>query len=68
MLRKLYNQRDWILGRCVSCGQTNYVEPHGTTAQCACSDSWTEHESIPYSARIGFCLLTVDTKLLPKHV
>lgn len=51
MMKRLYNKQDWILGQCQGCGRLNYVEPHGTTAACRCSPDWTEHASIPYSAR-----------------
>lgn len=66
MIRNLYNRREWVLGQCVACGRLNYVEPHGTTAQCKCSTDWTEHESIPYDARVGMMGIQVDTRLVKK--
>ena len=62
MIRNLYNRRDWILGVCTNCQRTNYVEPHGTTAQCICAETWTEHLSIPYEARVGGLRIHVDTR------
>lgn len=49
--RHVYNARGWVLCTCTNCGRANHVEPHGTTAKCACSAEWTEHASIPQSAR-----------------
>jgi hypothetical protein len=49
--RSLYNSKEWILCTCSNCGQDNYVEPHGTTADCKRCRCRTEHESIPWSAR-----------------
>lgn len=50
--KAIYNRKQWVLGRCAHCRRLNYVEPHGTTAECKCSPgAWTEHESIPYSQR-----------------
>jgi len=51
MIKPIYNKKDWILGQCQECYRFNYVEPHGTTAQCKCSKEWTEHKNIPYSYR-----------------
>ncbi len=53
MTRKpIYRSKDnWVLGQCNVCGKLNYVEPHGTSAQCKCSQEWTEHSSIPYQYR-----------------
>lgn len=62
MTRKLYDQRDWVLGQCLTCGKLNYVEPHGMTAHCSCSPDWTEHRSIPYAARIGYACVHVNTR------
>ena len=52
MLRIYRSKDSWVLGRCVKCERLNYVEPHGTTAQCKCSKEWTEHLSIPQEDRI----------------
>ena len=44
-----YRERDgWVLCECVRCGRHNYVEPHGTTAACACSPggAWVEHRNL----------------------
>ena len=49
--RPIYNNRGWVLGRCSKCNRLNYVEPHGTTAKCRCSEEWTEHANIPYDER-----------------
>jgi len=50
--RPRYRDRDsWVLGQCLECGATNYVEPHGTTAQCRCSKDWTEHRNLPFQGR-----------------
>jgi hypothetical protein len=65
-IRALYNRRQWILGQCTLCGRLNYVEPHGTTAHCRCSVEWTEHTSVPMSARVGWACLAVDTARVPK--
>lgn len=50
-LRPIYNRHGWVLCECAVCGRTNYVEPHGTTAQC-CMPDWTEHSSIDYQDRV----------------
>lgn len=50
MNRPRYNRRGWMLCRCRECGRLNYVEPHGTTAECRslrCAGKWTEHENLP---------------------
>ena len=49
--RPIYNKDDWVLCICCTCGRVNYVEPHGTTAACACATDgvWVEHASIPYT-------------------
>lgn len=49
--RPIYNAVGWVLGECVECGRYNYVEPHGTTARCACELHETEHDPIPYDCR-----------------
>jgi len=51
-MKAIYRSDGWVLGRCTKCPRTNYVEPHGTTAQCKCSPEWTEHTNIPQSERI----------------
>jgi hypothetical protein len=51
MVKSMYNSKGWILGICSDCGHANYVEPHGTTAKCKCSDYWTHHDSIPFGFR-----------------
>lgn len=46
-MKPRYNRKEWVLCTCNNCGRMNYVEPHGTTAQCKCSPNWTEHSNIP---------------------
>lgn len=57
--KPIYNRQDWVLCTCDDCGEYNYVEPHGTTAECKCdSNQETEHSNIPYSCRdISGCYL-----------
>lgn len=51
-MKPIYNRKGWVLGRCTVCGRTNYVEPHGTTAECRCRPNQeTEHRNIPYDER-----------------
>ena len=50
-LKLIYRRDGWILGVCTHCGRTNYVEPHGRTAPCACSEEWTEHDNIAHTYR-----------------
>ena len=58
MTRAIYNKDGWVLCQCRECGELNYVEPHGVTAQCKCNKEETEHASIPYRYRdISGCLL-----------
>ena len=64
MIKPIYNRKEWVLGICQTCDRLNYVEPHGMTAQCKCSTDWTEHESIPYEARVGMMRIHVDTSKL----
>lgn len=52
MRKPIYRRDGWVLGRCTTCGRTNYVEPHGTTAACKCSSDWTEHTNIPQEDRM----------------
>lgn len=61
-IRAMYNAQGWVLGICTKCRRTNYVEPHGTTAQCRCSTEWTEHDSIPFKQRLGSAGLAVRTR------
>jgi hypothetical protein len=51
-IKSVYNNKGWVLCTCVVCGKANYVEPHGTTAEC-CMPDWTEHTNIPYNRRTG---------------
>lgn len=51
MRKAIYNSKGWVLGQCLECGHLNYVEPHGTSAQCRCKPEWTEHRNIPYEYR-----------------
>lgn len=53
MLKRLiYRRRDsWVLCTCCTCGEFNYVEPHGTTARCRKCGVDTEHQSIPQECR-----------------
>jgi hypothetical protein len=43
-----YNRREWVLCECVECWTLNYVEPHGTTAECKKCRRVTEHKNIPF--------------------
>ena len=38
----------WVIGECVRCHRYTYVEPHGITAACVCSPTWTDHIAVPY--------------------
>lgn len=52
VVRERYNRAGWVLCKCKECGRLNYVEPHGTTAQCKskkCKGKWTEHENLSYA-------------------
>jgi len=52
MRKSIYNREEWVLGQCTECDRLNYVEPHGTTAACACKTIiWTEHQPIPMDCR-----------------
>lgn len=64
--RSAYNRDNWVLCTCTLCGRANFVEPHGTTARCRCAIQWTEHESIPQSAR-DFPGLRVSVAWLREH-
>lgn len=50
MLKPIYDARGWVLASCTVCGVCNYVEPHGTTAECCIG--MTEHKPIPQEKRI----------------
>lgn len=50
-MKPIYRKDGWVLGRCLNCWRLNYVEPHGTTAACACSPTWQEHKNIPPEQR-----------------
>jgi len=50
--KAIYRKRDeWVLGYCVRCGGTNYVEPHGVTTYCPKCKVDTAHIPIPYECR-----------------
>lgn len=68
MTRAIYDRRGWVLASCTRCNRLNYCEPHGTTAECACSDVWTEHQSIPYALRSGLGGYTVETAAVPRPI
>lgn len=68
MTVSIYNRKEWVLGTCTECGKENYVEPHGLTATCRRCGRWSEHESIPESARRGLDRLIVDIPALRKLV
>lgn len=51
MNRPIYNRASWVLCTCNACGRLNYVEPHGTTADCPKCRRSTEHQNIPYKYR-----------------
>lgn len=51
MKRAIYNRNEWVLCICNDCGTTNYVEPHGTDAECKRCKCRTEHRNIPYEYR-----------------
>lgn len=48
--RPVYRGDGWVLAVCTGCRRTNYVEPHGTTADCRCTDG-IEHLPVPESQR-----------------
>ncbi len=50
-MKPRYNAKGWVLGKCTTCGRLNYVEPHGTTAKCSCSRTWTEHTNLPFTPK-----------------
>jgi hypothetical protein len=50
--KPIYRNRDsWVLCSCTQCGALNYVEPHGTTADCKLCGESTEHTNIPHDQR-----------------
>lgn len=49
--RPIYRKDGWVLCFCRTCGRLNYVEPHGTTAKCRCSNEETEHCNLPHGYR-----------------
>jgi hypothetical protein len=50
--KPIYRRFDqWVLGTCNECASLNYVEPHGTTADCKRCKRDTEHSNIPYDKR-----------------
>lgn len=52
MRKRIYRSKDsWVLCTCNTCHTLNYVEPHGTTAQCKKCGTETEHSNIPYDRR-----------------
>ena len=64
-MKPIYRKDGWILCICTKCNHENYVEPHGTTAKCACSKDWTEHINIPEGNR-ELPHLTLQTGLTSK--
>lgn len=50
-MKHIYNRDSWVLCTCNACGTLNYVEPHGTTAECRKCKADTEHSNIPYEWR-----------------
>ena len=54
--RPIYRGDGYVLGICQKCERTNYVEPHGLTAPCACQgrrkNAWVPHSPIPENQRI----------------
>jgi hypothetical protein len=67
-MKPIYNGKGWVLGICTNCERFNYVEPHGTTAQCKCSKVWTEHTSVPFGNRnlAGTHLVSLPAKRGPR--
>lgn len=59
--RPIYSRNGWVLCECTQCKRTNFVEPHGTTAKCRCSEEQTEHTNIPFEQREGMGGTTVLT-------
>ncbi len=64
-MQRVYRRKDqWVLCTCNECSTLNYVEPHGTTAQCRKCGRITEHSNIPYQYRdASGCYLIRN----PKH-
>jgi predicted RNA-binding Zn-ribbon protein involved in translation (DUF1610 family) len=50
-MRPIHRHDGWVLGTCMVCGTHNYVEPHGTTADCPKCGVWRVHNNIPYAQR-----------------
>lgn len=49
MRKPIYRSKDsWVLCTCNTCAGLNYVEPHGTTADCKKCKKSTEHSNIPH--------------------
>lgn len=74
MRRPIYGPKgkDWVLCTCDECGQLNYVEPHGVTAEChsqKCNGKSTDHSNIPYDCRdqSGCYLIRKPTGDWPKN-
>jgi hypothetical protein len=58
MNKPIYNRQGWVLCTCNVCATLNYVEPHGTTAECSTCHQSTEHFNIPQSCRdLSGCFL-----------
>ena len=52
MMKPIYRSKDsWVLCSCNVCGTLNYVETHGTTAECKKCKTDTEHSNLPYDQR-----------------
>lgn len=48
----IYRAKDqWVLCTCNECNTLNYVEPHGTIANCSKCKREMHHSSIPYEFR-----------------
>ena len=64
-LKLIYRRDGWIPGVCARCGRTNYAEPHGRTAKCACAEECTEHANIPETSRdITGCIYQGPRRIL----
>lgn len=51
MRKSMYSKDGYsILCSCLTCGRLNYVEQHGTTADCKCGVD-RKHVSLPYEYR-----------------
>lgn len=67
MRKPIYSSKGWVLGICGKCGRLNYVEPHGTTAECRCSKEWTEHQNVPQRFRNDFDIYIGPSKFEPGY-